>query len=79
MPNPITYRAVIREPNKPLPKADKYGTLTLEAESVDLAQSPVPLRMWATDILKTRTPGAYCEIYRTEETLVERIYKEETK
>lgn len=68
-----TYKAVIYEPNRPDPKPDRYGTVTLPANPSYVALSPVPLRCWAKDELSGMTKGAYCVIYKIEEVEVERI------
>ena len=74
-----TYRAVIREPHKAPPEPDKYGTLTIPGALTTFGPSPVPLRKWAADVLTRCLPEAYCEIYRIEEVLVERVVREVKK
>jgi hypothetical protein len=71
--NKTTYRAFITDPNRPELKPDRYGTLTIPGALTDRAFSIEPLRKWARETLKHCSPGAVCEIYKTEETLVERI------
>jgi hypothetical protein len=73
--NHTSYRALITDPNHPDLKPDRYGTLTIPGALADRALSIEPLRKWAREALKQCSPGAYCEIYKIEGTLVERIDK----
>lgn len=66
------YRAVLHDPAEKLPEPDVYGTLTIPAEPSHVSTSIVVVQFWARDILKNR-PGATVEIFKTEETLVERM------
>lgn len=68
-----TYRAVIHEPNKAAPEPDRYGTLTIPGEQSTYGPNPVPLRVWAKEALTKCSPGAFCDIYRIEQVLVEVI------
>ena len=73
----MEYKAIIIEPGEKIPQVDKYGTGTILGDKVNHCyDSPVPLRVWATNILKDSPDGSYGIIYRIEHTAVEVIKQE---
>ena len=70
-----TYRAILRDPEKLVPVDDGL-TITVAAAQVNYSVSLVHLRAWAADVLKSASPKSWCEIFRLEEELVERIDKD---
>jgi len=73
------YRAVLHDPTRPLPEPDQYGTLTIPAEPSTTSPSIVVVQFWARNVLKMAGIGAVVEIFKTEETLVERMEHEPTE
>jgi len=74
-----TYRAVIRTPDGNTPKPDKHGTMTIHPGLTTFSVSQDRLKEWAKIVLPTCVHGAVCEIYQTQETLVETIKQEDVR
>lgn len=78
MPPIQTYRAIIRDPKRAEPQADKHGTMTITGALSTFGREVESLRKWAKLVLPGCSDGAYCEILRVEEVLVERVDQEVT-
>ncbi len=79
MEHSLNYRAVIKDPDARPFQNKVTGSWTLPKSPQCIGGSPASLRVWAKMTLPGCSPNAYCEIYRVEETLVERIAPEPQK
>jgi hypothetical protein len=70
------YKAVVTEPNRPQPKPDKYGTLTIPPLGIYFG-SYLGCLQWACDVLPLRTEGAFVTIYEIAERGVREVTREE--
>jgi len=71
------FKAVITEPNRPSPKTDEYGTVTIPPAGIYYGVSLVNALDWARKTLPRLTEGAYCTFYRIDEVEVEKMTREE--
>ena len=76
MEHSLNYRAVIRDPDAKPFQDKRTGAWTQPILPQILGGSPASLRIWAKLALTRHSANAYCEIYRVEETLVERVAQE---
>jgi hypothetical protein len=76
MEHSLNYRAVIKDPSaEPYQDEKTHAWMQPKLPQV-IGGSPASLRVWAKQTLPTCSKHAYCEIYRVEETLVERVAQE---